>query len=255
MIRLDRVSKYYAPTAAVDHVSATLADGNTTILLGPSGGGKSTLLSLIIGIETADDGRVYVDDVELTPATALSLRRKMGYVVQDGGLFPHLSARGNVELMARECGWDEKHRRDRIDELCDLARFPHQSLDKFPDELSGGQRQRVSLMRALMLDPKILLMDEPLGALDPMIRAELQDELEGIFRNLAKTVVMVTHDIAEAAFFADWIILLADGQIVQQGTFVHLQTQPATPFVSRFLEAQLSRLGAISVVSQREPEA
>jgi osmoprotectant transport system ATP-binding protein len=254
MIRLERLVKHYGSTHAVDDVCATLVDEKTTILIGPSGCGKSTLLSLIVGIETADNGAVYVDDEELTPATAARLRRKMGYVVQDGGLFPHLSARANVELMARECGWDQARRGERIRELCDISRFPGESLDKFPDELSGGQRQRVSLMRALMLDPKILLMDEPLGALDPMIRAELQDELKGIFQNLSKTVVMVTHDIAEAAFFADWIILLAEGRIVQQGSFEQLRKHPATPFVARFLEAQISRLASISAITQTEPE-
>ncbi|QGM45991.1 ATP-binding cassette domain-containing protein [Methylocystis heyeri] len=245
MIRLERLVKHYEGATVIDDLSASFEESRTTVLIGPSGSGKSTLLSLIMGIEQADQGRIWLDGELLTAATAMNARRKIGYVIQDGGLFPHLSARGNVELMARECGWGEQARKARLDELCELTRLPRESLDKSPLELSGGQRQRVSLMRALMLNPKILLMDEPFGALDPMIRYELQDELEGIFRDLAKTVVLVTHDIAEAAFFADRIILLVDGRIAQQGSFIDLQQRPEAPIVTRFLQAQLSRLEAI----------
>lgn len=250
MIRLERLVKHYEGAIVIDDFSASFEEARTTVLIGPSGSGKSTLLSLIMGIEHADQGRIWLDGELLTAATAMSARRKIGYVIQDGGLFPHLSARDNVELMARECGWSEKARKERLDELCGLTRLPRESLDKSPLELSGGQRQRVSLMRALMLNPKILLMDEPLGALDPMIRYELQDELKGIFRNLGKTVVLVTHDIAEAAFFADRIILLVDGRIAQQGSFKDLQQRPAAPIVTRFLQAQLSRLEAIGSRSE-----
>jgi osmoprotectant transport system ATP-binding protein len=250
MIRLKRLVKRYQSATVIDHVSASFEEARTTVLIGPSGCGKSTLLSLIMGIEPADEGRIWLDGEPLTAATAISSRRKIGYVIQDGGLFPHLSARGNVELMARECGWSLKARKERLLELCALTRFPCESLDKYPLELSGGQRQRVSLMRALMLDPKILLMDEPFGALDPMIRHELQDELKDIFRNLSKTVVLVTHDVAEAAFFAEWIVLLVGGRIVQQGSFRDLQQRPAAPIVTRFLEAQLSRLEAIDAHAQ-----
>ena len=178
----------------------------------------------------------------------------MGYVIQDGGLFPHLTARGNIELMAREAGWTKSRRVERLDELCSLTRFPEDGLDRHPVELSGGQRQRVSLMRALMLDPPIVLMDEPLGALDPMIRAELQDDLKSIFQSLGKTVLLVTHDLSEAAFLGNQIILLREGRVLQKGTFRDLVANPATAFVTRFVNAQLRRLGALKDFPQEESQ-
>jgi osmoprotectant transport system ATP-binding protein len=246
MIRLENVSKSYGGSIVIDSVSVTILGSKTTVLIGPSGSGKSTLLGLINGIESPDVGTVTIDSNPLTPRSALLLRRKMGYVIQDGGLFPHLTARQNIGLMAKEAGWPPNRRRARVDELCALTRFPASALDRFPIELSGGQCQRVSLMRALMLDPEILLMDEPLGALDPMIRAELQDDLKGIFLSLKKTVVLVTHDLSEAAFFADTIILMHKGRIVQQGPFRDLIDRPADSFVGQFVHAQLRRLAMIN---------
>jgi osmoprotectant transport system ATP-binding protein len=162
----------------------------------------------------------------------------MGYVVQDGGLFPHLTARGNIVLMARYLGWQRPRLAARVAELAALTRFPADALDRYPAQLSGGQRQRVGLMRALMLDPAALLLDEPLGALDPLIRSDLQADLREVFRQLGKTVVLVTHDLAEAAFFADRIVLLRDGRVVQQGSLDDLWTRPADPFVTHFIQAQ-----------------
>lgn len=245
MIRLEGVSKSYGGSPVIDEVTATMPRGRTTVLIGSSGSGKSTLLALIIGIETPDAGTIGVDAEPLTPKSALRLRRRMGYVIQDGGLFPHLTARRNIELMAAEVGWSVERRRDRLEELCTLTRYSVSALDRFPAELSGGQRQRVSLMRALMLDPDILLMDEPLGALDPLIRAELQDELKRIFASLNKTVIFVTHDLYEAAFLGDEIMLLHRGRIVQQGQFADLLSKPADPFVSKFVHAQLQRFAVI----------
>ncbi len=246
MIRLESVSKSYGGLIVIDCVSVTILGGQTTVLIGPSGAGKSTLFGLINGIESPDTGTVTIDSQPLTPESALLLRRKMGYVIQDGGLFPHLTARQNIDLMAKEAGWPRERRGARVDELCALTRFPPAALDRYPVELSGGQRQRVSLMRALMLDPDILLMDEPLGALDPMIRAELQDDLKGIFLSLKKTVVLVTHDLGEAAFFGDTILLMHEGRIAQQGKFRDLVDHPADSFVARFVQAQLRRLAAIN---------
>lgn len=162
----------------------------------------------------------------------------MGYVIQDGGLFPHLSARDNVALLASHLGWDQPRIDARLETLADLVQIPMDRLDSFPLQLSGGQQQRISLMRALMLDPDVLLLDEPLGALDPMIRADLQSDLRRIFRTLDKTVVLVTHDLHEAGYFGDTILLLRDGRIEQQGTFAELLDQPATPFVESFINAQ-----------------
>jgi osmoprotectant transport system ATP-binding protein len=159
-------------------------------------------------------------------------------VIQEGGLFPHLSVRDNVTVMARylrrDAGWIET----RLAELARLVQLPAALMPRFPAELSGGQRQRVSLMRALMLDPDLLLLDEPLGALDPMIRYQLQQELKDIFSELGKTVVLVTHDLAEAAFFSSTLVLMRDGRIVQTGSLEALARNPADPFVHTFLRAQ-----------------
>jgi osmoprotectant transport system ATP-binding protein len=162
----------------------------------------------------------------------------MGYVIQEGGLFPHLSIRRNVALMAREFGWEPARRDARLTELAELARLPAALLERYPLEVSGGQRQRAALMRALMLDPDLLLLDEPLGALDPMIRVELQQELKDIFRRLGKTVLLVTHDLAEAVHFGDRLVLLRAGRIVQLGRPADLLERPAEPFVEAFVNAQ-----------------
>ena len=166
------------------------------------------------------------------------VRRKIGYVIQEGGLFPHLTARGNVLLMARHLGRDENEMQRRLAELSALTRLPETLLDRYPLELSGGQRQRVSLMRALMLSPELLLLDEPLGALDPLVRAALQKDLKEIFSRLQQTTFLVTHDLAEAAYLGDEIVLMNEGRIVQRGSIVDLRENPATDFVSEFINAQ-----------------
>ncbi|WP_159728766.1 ATP-binding cassette domain-containing protein [Methylosinus sp. Ce-a6] len=241
MIRLEHVSKSFGGARVVDDVTLTIAPARTTALIGPSGSGKSTLLSMIVGLATPDEGEIEVESHLLTPLSAEKLRRLMGYVIQDGGLFPHLTARRNIELMARETGWPPERRAARLDALLCLTRFPAEALDRYPAELSGGQRQRVALMRALMLDPEILLMDEPLGALDPLIRADLQDDLADIFARLGKTVVIVTHDLGEAGFFAEQIVLMNHGRIVQQGRFADFVERPAEEFVARFVRASARR--------------
>jgi len=238
MLELRGVSKAFGSTAAVERLDLAVDKGRTTALIGPSGCGKSTLIRLMIGLLPPDRGEVIFDDQSLSPGNVVAARRRMGYVIQEGGLFPHLTARRNVTLMARHLGWPAERIEQRIAELTTLTHFPVDGLERYPVQLSGGQRQRVSLMRALMLDPEILLLDEPLGALDPMIRAELQQELREIFRALGKTVVLVTHDMEEAGFLGDTIVLLRAGRIVQQGTLVDLVESPADAFVGRFLRAQ-----------------
>lgn len=241
MLELSGVSKTYGQATALHPTDLTVPVGRTTVLIGPSGCGKSTLLRLMIGLIQPDTGSVLIDGTPMSPETALDLRRRMGYVIQDGGLFPHLTARTNVTLMARHLGWSAKRTEARLDELADLTQFPRDGLSRYPVQLSGGQRQRVSLMRALMLDPGVLLLDEPLGALDPMIRADLQDDLARVFKLLAKTVVLVTHDLQEADFFADTIALMNEGRIVQRGNLSQLSNAPANEFVTRFLNAQHAR--------------
>jgi len=242
MFALDRVSKSYRGLTALERVSLDIAPGHTTVLIGPSGCGKSTLLRLLLGLVAADDGTVRFDGEALTPGRIPGVRRRVGYVIQQGGLFPHLTARRNVTLMADYLGWPADRIAARIAELTDLTHFPQDGLERYPGELSGGQNQRVGLMRALMLDPEVLLLDEPLGALDPMVRFGLQEELRQIFGSLHKTVVMVTHDLSEAAFLADTIVLMRQGRIVQQGSLDDMLSKPADEFVTRFVRAQRSHL-------------
>lgn len=245
MMELRNVSKKYGTTIAVNSINLTIQPGSTTVLLGPSGCGKSTIIRLIIGLIKPDEGSVYVEGEMLTPSNVFTLRQRMGYVIQDGGLFPHLTAHENVSLMARHYGWNSDQIQKRIIELGRLTKLPLDALTRYPVQISGGQRQRVSLMRALMLNPDILLLDEPLGSLDPLIRFELQTDLREIFQTLGKTVLMVTHDIGEAGFFEDTIVLLRDGYIIQQGTLLDLVKKPADPFVTRFINAQRSPLESI----------
>ena len=237
-ILLKDISKSYNSTQALNYINLQIEDAMTTVLIGQSGCGKSTLIRIITGLIKSDSGEVLIDDEKLKEANLISIRRKMGYVIQDGGLFPHLTAKGNVTLLAKHIGWDEKKIDNRVDELLTLTKFPSSGLNRFPAELSGGQQQRVSLMRALMLDPKILLLDEPLGALDPLIRFKLQNDLKGIFEKLNKTVLMVTHDINEAGFFGDKIVLMKQGEIVQEGSIEELVRNPSDKFVTEFIRAQ-----------------
>ncbi len=245
MFELKGVSKFFGQTRALAEMDLEIKTESTTVLLGPSGCGKSTMLRLLIGLTDPTTGTVIFEGEELDPSKILEQRRKMGYVIQDGGLFPHLTARGNTTLMSKFLNWDQERIDKRLDELADLTHFPKDGLDRYPAFLSGGQQQRVSLMRALMLDPDVLLMDEPLGALDPMIRAELQTDLKDIFQNLQKTVVLVTHDLAEAGYFGDHIILLRDGKIMQVGSLDDLMNRPVNSFVERFINAQRSTLESL----------
>lgn len=238
MFHLQNTTKTFGAVHAVGPLDVTIEEGRTTVLIGPSGCGKSTLLRLMMGLVEPDEGSVHFEQTPLTRENAMMMRRKMGYVIQDGGLFPHLTARGNISIMARYLRWNQDRIDRRLEDLASMTRFPASGLQRYPVQLSGGQRQRVSLMRALMLDPDVLLLDEPLGALDPMIRSELQDELCRIFKSLHKTVVLVTHDLAEAGLFADTIVLMKAGQVVQQGSLAALVRTPADPFVSEFVNAQ-----------------
>jgi osmoprotectant transport system ATP-binding protein len=185
-----------------------------------------------------DAGEVRFRDRPLDRDTLSAVRTRMGYVVQDGGLFPHLDARANVTLRARTLRWPAARITERLDQLMALARLPPELLTRFPAQLSGGQRQRVSLLRALLLDPEVLLLDEPLGALDPLVRADLQEDLAAIFRTLRKTVVLVTHDLAEASFFSRDLVLLREGRLVQRGSLDDLVQRPVDAFVSSFVRAQ-----------------
>lgn len=238
LVKLEDVSKRYGDAIALSPTNLLIEAGKTTVLIGPSGCGKSTLLRLMIRLIEPDSGTIEFDGKPVIPDKINALRRRIGYVIQEGGLFPHLTARANVLLMARHIGKSEEEMHNRLLELSELTRFSEKLLRRYPVELSGGQRQRVSLMRALMLSPELLLLDEPLGALDPLVRASLQKDLKEIFTRLVQTVVFVTHDLAEAIYFADEIVLLNEGLIVQKGTITDLRERPADLFVSEFINAQ-----------------
>lgn len=238
MIAFEGVSHEYSHVVSLRNVSLRVSEGATTALIGPSGCGKSTLLKLAVGLVWPTSGVVRIDAATLTADNVDEMRHRIGYVIQAGGLFPHLTTRDNVTLAARHLGKARDWIDARLTSLLELVRLPHDLLGRHPGDLSGGQRQRVSLMRALMLDPDLLLLDEPLGALDPMVRHELQDELRALFARLRKSVVIVTHDLAEAAFFANDIVLMREGTIAQQGTYANLVRAPADDFVRAFLQAQ-----------------
>jgi len=242
MIDIRDISKRYGLVSVLDRVSLTVPPGTTLSLIGPSGCGKSTLLRIVMGLIAPDQGEVTIEGEVMCPATHLTLRRRMGYVIQSGGLFPHLSAHDNLTLVTHYLGWEATRVEQRIEALCALTGIEPALLERRPGRLSGGQAQRVSLMRALMLDPPILLMDEPLGAIDPLVRYELQNDLRVIFRKLEKTVLLVTHDLGEAAFLGDRIALMQDGQVIQDGTARQLIDNPATAFVEQFVTAQRSPL-------------
>jgi len=238
MIEALGVTKRYGPAVALHPTDLAVARGERVALLGTSGGGKSTLLRIMLRLVVPDAGTVRLDGTEVTAATAEAVRQRVGYVIQGGGLFPHLTARGNAGLLPRHLGWDAARLDARLGELADLVRLDAALLDRFPAELSGGQRQRVALLRALVLRPDVLLLDEPLGALDPVTRDALQTDLGAIFDDLGTTVVLVTHDLREAAVLADRVAVMDGGRIVQRGPLAEVAAAPATPFVEAFVEAQ-----------------
>jgi osmoprotectant transport system ATP-binding protein len=238
LVQLRGVSKKFGAAAALHPSELSFERGKTTVLIGPSGCGKSTLLRLVIGLLEPDGGTIQFDNEPITFANVAELRRRIGYVIQDGGLFPHLTARKNVLLMPTHLKRPAAEMDQRLAELCALTRFPQGALDRYPIELSGGQRQRISLMRALALSPELLLLDEPLGALDPLVRAALQKDLKEIFARLKQTAILVTHDLAEASYLGDEIVLMNEGRVVQIGTLEDLRAKPASDFVTDFINAQ-----------------
>jgi osmoprotectant transport system ATP-binding protein len=238
VIHLAHVTKHYGDRTALSDVSLEVAPEKRVALIGPSGCGKSTLLRVTIGLIVPDSGTVTLAGEAVKKGNCERARLRTGYVIQDGGLFPHLSARENVVIMARHLGWDDAKTRPRVAELAELAGLLPELLERYPAQLSGGQRQRVGIMRALMLDPDVLLMDEPLGALDPILRSRLQEDLVALFQRLKKTVLIVTHDMGEAAYLADEVALMRAGTVVQKGRYEDLVKHPSDPFVTEFIAAQ-----------------
>jgi len=245
MISVAGVTKSYDGAVVLAPTSFEVGAAQRLALVGPSGCGKSTLLRSIVGIVVPDAGTIMIGGTVLTPASANGLRLRIGYVIQDGGLFPHLTNMGNVTLLARRRGWSSARIDARVRELAELVYVEAGLLSRYPLQTSGGERQRIGLMRALMLDPDVLLLDEPMAALDPMVRARLQDDLLAVMNRLAKCVVLVTHDVAEAALFGQRIAVMKAGRIVQMGAMTELIDAPADPFVVEFLRAQRS-LGRVA---------
>lgn len=238
MFELNTISKRFGDTQALHPTDFNLDAGECVALIGPSGSGKSTLLRILAGLVQVDSGTLRFAGQDIAQSDWPQIRRQIGYVIQDGGLFPHLTARKNVTLMARHLKWGADKIDARVQELAALVQLDDAQLDRFPNELSGGQKQRVSIMRALMMDPKVMLFDEPLSALDPITRYDLALELREIFKTLKKSVVLVTHALNEARFFGDRVILMGEGRIVQQGQISDFENAPANDFVARFLQSE-----------------
>lgn len=238
MLQLQNIFKSFEGRQVLRDVNLHIDDGATHALIGSSGSGKTTLLRITLGLIPFDRGYVKINDQPLLSFTPMEWAARIGYVPQDGGLFPHIDGEQNVSLMAKLRGWGRDKLNARVEELRKLVDLDRAILKRFPHEMSGGQMQRVAIMRAAMLDPSVMLLDEPMAALDPLIRRALQSELKAIFARLGKTVLLVTHDLGEAVFLADKMTLLREGAVVQSGRYGDLLRQPADPFVTAFINAQ-----------------
>jgi osmoprotectant transport system ATP-binding protein len=225
---------------ALDGVTLEVREGETLCLIGRSGSGKTTLMKTINRLVVPASGEVWVCGENVASLDPVRLRRKIGYVIQSGGLFPHFTVADNVGLLCRLEGWEGAKTRARVEELLQLVNLdPSQFGDRYPGELSGGQRQRVGVARALAVDPQIMLMDEPFGALDPITRDQLHEEFLRLKEQVKKTTVLVTHDMAEAFRLGDRVALLDAGKLVQVGEEAEFRERPATPFVESFLSSHL----------------
>ncbi|WP_231489757.1 ABC transporter ATP-binding protein [Pedobacter sp. Leaf170] len=238
MIELRNVSKTYGKNVAVNNVSFKVEEGETMVLLGTSGCGKTTTLKMINRLVEPDGGTILLNGSNVTQQNTEQLRRGIGYVMQNIGLFPHYTIEENIAVVANLLKWDKKKTLNKIDELVDKLHLPKNILQRLPDALSGGQQQRVGLARALIAEPAILLMDEPFGALDNVTRSSIQQEFKNLEELKRKTIVMVTHDVLEAFELADRICLMDKGRIMQVGTPKELLFKPENDFAEKFLDGQ-----------------
>jgi osmoprotectant transport system ATP-binding protein len=238
MLELQNISKTFEDRCVLADVNLSVPKGATHALIGSSGSGKTTLLRITLGLIPFDQGYVKINDQALLSFTQVEWADRIGYVPQDGGLFPHISGKNNVALIAKVRGWPRAKIDARVEELRRVVDLDAEILERFPREMSGGQKQRVAIMRAAMMDPAVMLLDEPMAALDPLIRRTLQRELKSIFQRLGKTVLLVTHDLGEAVYLAEQITMLHEGRVVQTGSFRDLLLSPANSFVSQFINAQ-----------------
>jgi osmoprotectant transport system ATP-binding protein len=238
MLQLQNIYKTFEGKSVLSDVNLTVPKGATHALIGSSGSGKTTLLRITLGLIPFDKGYVKINDQALLSFTPVEWADRIGYVPQDGGLFPHISGKHNVALIAGLRGWSKSKIDERVEELRKVVDLNPEILGHFPREMSGGQKQRVAIMRAAMMDPAVMLLDEPMAALDPLIRRSLQQELKSIFQRLGKTVLLVTHDLGEAVYLAEQMTMLHEGKVVQTGTYRDLLLKPANAFVSQFINAQ-----------------
>ncbi len=257
-IRLEKVTKRFPGVAkpAVDALDLTIESGQVCVLIGPSGCGKTTTMRMVNRLIEPTSGRIFVGDRDVTKADPVELRRHIGYVIQQIGLFPHMTIAQNVATVPKLLGWEPTRIKARIAEMLELVGLdPGQFLDRYPRHLSGGQRQRVGVARALAADPPVMLMDEPFGAVDPIVRGRLQEEFLAILKRLKKTVILVTHDIDEAIRMGDVVAILKDGRLVQYDTPDRLLAAPANDFVADFVGADraLRRLSLVRAADAVEP--
>ncbi len=257
-IVFDNITKDFAGTSrsAVHGVSLEVLEGHLVVLLGPSGCGKTTLLKMVNRLYEPTGGRILIDGVEVHDLKLTELRRRIGYVIQQVGLFPHMRIEKNIGVVPRMLGWNKERISKRVDELLDLVGLPPQEYRRrFPGQLSGGQQQRVGLARALAADPSIMLMDEPFAAIDNITRTRLQDELLQIQQTVRKTILFVTHDVEEAIKLADEIVIMKDGEVVQYDTPLNILTHPANEFVAQLTGSNdvLRRLSLQPVASVMLP--
>ncbi|QDZ09588.1 ABC transporter ATP-binding protein [Devosia ginsengisoli] len=236
MIEIDDITKSYSGTVVVDHVTLTIEPRSICVIVGTSGSGKTTLLRMINKLVEPTSGHIRIDGEDISGIPAYELRRRIGYAIQGHGLFPHRSVGQNVATVPKLLGWDRKKIAERVDELLSLFQLdPGEFRDRLPHELSGGQQQRVGVARALAASPNILLMDEPYGALDPVIRAKAQEDLLSIQRKMGTTVVLVTHDMEEAIHLGDTIAVMDKGKLLQCARPAEIIANPATPFVAELI--------------------
>lgn len=253
MIEIDRLSKRYGQTVVVDDVSFTVEEGTLTVVVGTSGAGKSTLLRMINRLVEPSAGRVLIDGEDTRAIPEDELRHRIGYVIQGHGLFPHRTVADNIATVPRLLKWDRRKTAQRVDELLDLFQLdPAEFSGKFPHELSGGQQQRVGVARALAARPALLLMDEPFGALDAVIRSKAQDDLLAIQRRLGTTIVLVTHDLSEAFHLGDRIAVMDQARLLQHATPAELLMHPADDFVERLVGTAERPFRLLSLTRVRE---
>jgi osmoprotectant transport system ATP-binding protein len=254
MIEIIHITKTFGRHRAVDDISFTVKDGETVVLLGTSGSGKTTLLKMINRLIEPDGGEIRIDGLPVNNQRPEQLRRKIGYVFQNNGLFPHYTIAENIAIVPRLLDWDKARTDERVDTLMkELRLSPAQYRSAYPHQLSGGQQQRVGIARALASDPPVLLMDEPFGALDPITRASVRKDFKELDELRSKTIVLVTHDVQEAFELADRIFLMDQGRVIQAGTPDELLFSPAGDYVRNFLEEQRFGLEADRIAAGDYP--